>query len=290
MFQVKIFIATKTNLRDRFDMEKLEKKAQEIRGTVLEMIVQAGKGHIGGAFSCIDILVALYYGGILKYDAANPEWSERDRFILSKGHVATALYAILADRGFFDQKHLGQYGKNGSMLGAHPDRNIPGIEINSGSLGHGLGIGAGLALAAKLDKKSNKTIVLLGDGECYEGSVWEAAMFAGHHQLVNLTAIVDRNYQCVLDFTEDCNKQEPFADKWKAFGWDVAVMNGHSCSEIINVFSDRAKHMQKRPLAIIADTIKGKGVSFMEKELVWHHKVPKGQELAQARKELGRIG
>jgi len=267
-------------------MEKLQKKANEIRRTILAMTVNAGKGHIGGAFSCTDILVALYYGGILKYDAAQPDWSERDRFILSKGHVATALYAILADLGFFDRACLDTYGKNGSILGAHPDRNIPGIEINSGSLGHGLGIGAGLALAAKMDKKDYKTVVLLGDGECYEGSVWEAAMFAGHHQLDNMVAIVDRNYQCVLDFTEDCNRQEPFAEKWKAFGWDVVAINGHSFNDFINAFSYLNRKIDARPIAIIAQTIKGKGVSFMEGKLEWHHKVPSRDEIEFARKEL----
>ena len=267
-------------------IEELEKKARWVRRQALEMVVSAGKGHIGGALSCTDILVALYYGGILRVDPHRPDWADRDRFILSKGHSCVALYSVLADLGFFPVAELGSFCQKGSRLGGHPDRNIPGIEADTGSLGHGLGIAAGLALSAKIDKKERQTVVLVGDGESYEGSVWEAAMFAGHHGLDNLTAIVDRNQQCVTDFTEDCNRLEPLADKWKAFGWDVRDVDGHSFAELLGAFKDFRSRRSSRPLVLIASTIKGKGVSFMERTLVWHHSVPAGEELKIARQEL----
>lgn len=268
------------------NIDELKKKAQRVRLQILDMIISANKGHIGGAFSCTDILVALYYGGILRFDANNPMWEERDRFILSKGHSCVALYAILADLVFFSVSELSSFCQRGSMLGGHPDRNIPGIEADTGSLGHGLGIAAGVALSAKMDKKDFMTVALLGDGECYEGSVWEAAMFAGHHQLNNLVAIVDYNKQCVTDFIKDCNRLEPFADKWRAFGWGVREVNGHSFEELLDAFNDFRFRKSPRPLVVIANTIKGKGVSFMERNLIWHHAVPTGADLEKARQEL----
>lgn len=268
------------------NIEDLKKKASWVRNQILEMIVSANKGHIGGAFSCTDILVTLYYGGILRFDPNNPNWSERDRFILSKGHSCVALYAMLADLGFFSISELNSFCQKGSMLGGHPDRNISGIEADTGSLGHGLGIAAGLALSAKIDKKDFVSVVLLGDGECYEGSVWETAMFTGHHQLNNLIAIVDRNQQGVTDFTEDCNRLEPFADKWRAFDWDVRTINGHSFEELLSAFKDFRCRKSYRPLVIIANTIKGKGVSFMERNIIWHHSVPTDENLKIARQEL----
>lgn len=268
------------------DNKDLILKAKWVRRKALEMIVSVNKGHIGGAFSCADILVALFYGGILNYISKQPDWSERDRFILSKGHSCTALYAILADLGFFPIDELNGYCQRGSMLGGHPDKNIPGVEADTGSLGHGLGIGAGMALAAKLNNKNYKTVVLLGDGECYEGSIWEAAMFSAHHKLNNLFAIIDRNRQCVNDYTEDCNSMEPFEDKWKSFNWDTKIINGHSFTDIIKVLKDFRTRKSTQPLAVIANTIKGKGVSFMEGELKWHHTVPSGEDLKKAREEL----
>lgn len=270
------------------NIEELEAKAKWVRRQILETIVSANKGHIGGALSCADVLVALYYGGILRFDAKHPEWDGRDRFILSKGHSCVALYAILADLGFFPVSELNSYCRTGSCLGGHPDRNIPGIEADTGSLGHGLGIGAGLALAARLDKKDYLTVVLLGDGECQEGSVWEAAMFAAHHQLGNLIAIVDRNRQGVTDFIEDSVSLEPFIEKWAGFNWDIREVNGHSFEELLEAFSDLRSRKSSRPLAIIASTIKGRGVSFMEGKLEWHHGVPAGEDLKVARRELAR--
>ncbi|MBI4333164.1 MAG: transketolase [Chloroflexi bacterium] len=272
------------------DTDQLTAMARTVRNHVLEMVAGARKGHIGGAFSATDILVSLYFGGILRVDPKNPSWGDRDRFILSKGHSCVALYAILAERGFFPASELDSFCQNGSRLGGHPDRRIPGVEADTGSLGHGLGIGAGLALSARIGRQNYKTVVLLGDGECYEGSVWEAAMFAGHHQLSNLVAIVDRNCQCVTDFTEDCNRLEPFADKWRAFNWDVREVDGHSFEQLVGAFKDFGSRGSGKPLSIIANTVKGKGVTFMERTLVWHHSVPSSKNLEEARRQLSREG
>lgn len=266
-------------------IEELKTKAAWVRGQILKMIVSAGRGHIGGAFSCADILVALYYSGALRLRASSPRWQGRDRFILSKGHSATALYAILADLGFFSLSQLDKYQQEG-LLAGHPHKRIPGVEADTGSLGHGLGIGAGLALSAKMDKKDFLAVVLLGDGECCEGSVWEAAMFAAHHRLGNLTAIIDRNGLCSTDFLKHCLKVDPLEDKWRGFGWDVQVVDGHSFDELLAVFSNLHSRASVKPLAIIADTIKGKGVSFMEGDPEWHHSVPKGEQAEIAEKEL----
>lgn len=263
----------------------LKKKAKWVRSQVLEMIVSAHKGHIGGAFSCTDILVTLYYGSILRFNPKNPNWNKRDRFILSKGHSGVALYAVLADLGFFPRSELRLFCQN-SLLGGHPDSKIPGVEVDTGSLGHGLGIASGLALSAKLDKKDHMVVVLLGDGECYEGSVWEAAIFAAHHKLNNIVAIIDRNHQCVTDFTENCNSLEPLFNKWESFGWNVKTIDGHSFEELLSVFEDFRSCKSPKPLMIIAHTVKGKGVSFMEGKIAWHHSIPSGENLELARKEL----
>ncbi len=264
---------------------ELEAKARKLRLDVIEAIAQAKKGHIGGGMSCMDLLVALFYQPILKFDSQNPQWPERDRFILSKGHVGSTLYAVLADLGFFDPSELSRLNQGG-LLGEHPDRRIPGVEVDSGSLGHGLGIGSGMALAARLDQLDYHTVVMLGDGECYEGSTWEAALFAAHHRLSNLTAIVDRNRQIVNDFTEDANRLDPLPAKWKAFGWEVREIDGHVFPEILDSLRDFRNRPDHRPLAIIANTIKGKGVSFMEGQLAWHHGGISGEKLELARKEL----
>jgi transketolase len=268
----------------KIDTSVLEKKSAWVRKQVLERIACAKKGHIGGALSCADILVSLFYGNVLHYKAGDPKWPGRDRFIMSKGHSAIALYAILADLGFFPAGELDKFCKNGTMLGGHPDAGIPGIEANTGSLGQGLGIAAGIALAAKMDKKQFLTFVLLGDGECLEGSVWEAAMFAGQHKLNNLIAIVDYNRQCATDFLKDSLDLEPFTGKWESFNWQVKRVNGHSFKELAGGFCGLRGN--KKPLVIVADTVKGKGVSFMEKNLSWHHGIPAAGDLAAARKEL----
>ena len=267
------------------DNHRLNDKSVYIRQSILEAIYHSGKGHIGGAFSCTDILVSLYYGGILKYDSKNPKWNQRDRFILSKGHAAIALYAILADTGYYSSSELRLFN-SGGLLGEHPDTNIPGIEINSGSLGHGLGVGAGMALAAKLDKKDYITYVLLGDGECYEGSIWEAAMFASHHNLDNLITIIDRNGLCIHGLTEEIIALDPLEKKFEAFGFSVTIINGHNFDEILSTLSS---NKSKKPKLIIADTIKGKGVSFMENNASWHHGEISDKVYKQAKKELTKI-
>jgi len=266
--------------------EKMKRTAAGVRLRVLEMVVAANKGHIGGAFSCADILTALYYGGILRFDPKNSRWPERDRFILSKGHSCEALYAVLSDLGYFPSEELARYQKPGCLLGGHPDRRIPGIEADTGSLGHGLGIGVGMALAGKMDQKDYLTLVLMGDGECCEGSVWESAMFASKLRLNHLIAIVDHNGLCVTDALRDCTSVEPLADKWRAFGWDVREINGHDFAAIFAALSDVRHRASDLPLMIVARTVKGKGVSYMENQLDWHHGVPKGELVERARREL----
>ena len=244
-------------------------KSKLCRKKILDSIMQSGKGHVGGAFSVIDILCELYYNH-LDIEAIKKSLPCRDRFILSKGHAAIALYAVLQDLGFFEESELLKMNAE-SILGEHPDNNIPGIEIDTGSLGHGLGLGLGMALAAKLDKVKYNTYVLLGDGECYEGSVWEAATLASHLQLNNLVAIVDRNKLCIHGKTEEINKLEPFADKWKAFGWNAIEINGHDNKEIKSAILSSISKDHNKPTVIIAHTVKGKGVSFMENDHRWHH-------------------
>jgi transketolase len=253
-----------------FDESALTAKARDIRVDILRAVHAAGKGHIGGAFSIVEILVSLYHGGILKFNASNPKWEGRDRFILSKGHTGIALYAVLADLGFFPKEELNLLNQGG-LLGEHPDPSIPGIEVISGSLGHGLPIGAGMALADKMDKNLRKTYVLMGDGECYEGSVWEAAMFASHHELHNLCGIIDRNKLITHGSTESINRLEPFKAKWEAFGWEVIEMNAHSFVDLENTWMAFTSKKAGKPTIVIANSIKGKGVSFMENKASWHH-------------------
>ncbi len=262
---------------------ELEKKAQWVRRQTLELCVRGDTGHLVSSLSCTDILVALYYGGILRYDPIKPKWDVRDRFIMSKGHGGIALYPILADLGYFPEEELENYGQDGCILGGHPDSNIAGIETITGSLGHGLGIAVGMALSGKLDKKDYKVITLLGDGECYEGSIWESANFAGSHELGNLIAVIDRNGISATDFTENYKRLEPLAEKWEVFGWQVECVDGHSFEQLIYAFDV----MHEKPLVVIANTIKGKGVSFMENQPMCHSWIPRGEQLELARLELG---
>lgn len=270
----------KRNIKD------MKKKALYIRNQILDMCVKAGTGHVTSSFSCTELLVALYYGGIFRYDVSNSKWEDRDRFILSKGHASPLLYAILADLGFFPISELDKFCQSDGVFGVHLQDDVPGVEITAGSLGHGLGIAAGLALAAKIDRKSYLTFVLLGDGECYEGSIWEAAMFASHHELNNLIAIVDRNWLCVTGFTEDIVRLNPFDKKWESFGWGAITIDGHSFEEIFSAFDDFRSKRFNKPLVIIANTLKGKGVSFMENQPLWHGVAPKGKEAKMAKIEL----
>lgn len=267
---------------------ELEEKAHYMRNQTLDMCVRAGTGHVTSSFSCTEILVALYYGGILRYDASNPKWDGRDRFILSKGHASVLLYPVLADLGFFPETELDKFCQADGMFGVHLQNDVPGVEITAGSLGHGLGIAAGMALAAKMDRESYMTFVLLGDGECYEGSVWESAMLAAHHELNNLVAIVDRNYLCTIDFTENALRLDPMDDKWRAFGWRVVTIDGHSFEDIFSALDGFRSHRSNKPLVIIANTVKGRGVSFMESQPLWHAIAPKGKEAERAKIELTR--
>lgn len=265
----------------------LSAKAAEIRRKALQMALKAGKGHVPPAFSWVEIAVTLYYGGLLRHQPSNPRWPGRDRFILSKGHGCLTLYIVLADRGFFPREELAHFAEPGAMLAGHPDVAIPGVEANSGSLGHGLGIGSGMALGAALDGEDWMTYVVLGDGECDEGSVWEAAMFAGHHGLGNLVAIIDRNRLSATDFTENVLSLEPLEMRWKAFGWDVTTVDGHSFAELASALGRSREGFAKRPRVVIANTVKGKGVGFMQNSPDWHHRLPKGDAVTQALRELG---
>lgn len=259
--------------------------AAEIRGSVLRMIGQAGLGHVGGDLSVTDILATLFFG-VLDLDPANPTRPDRDRFILSKGHCAAALYSTLALRGFIPADLLGSFMAPLSVLNGHPNRRkVPGVEANTGPLGHGLPIGVGSAIAARLSGSAWRTFVVLGDGELQEGSNWEAAMSAGHRGLDNLTAIVDRNRLQQGARTEDTNRLEPLADKWRAFGWEVIELDGHDHAALWAAFTAAPAG---RPRCVIARTIKGKGVSFMEDRVEWHHKVPSPAQIEQALIEVAR--
>lgn len=278
-----------------YKITELEKKARRVRQEVLEMCARAGEGRVASAFSCTEILVALFHGGILRFDPKNTQWDGRDRFIMSKSPGTVGLYPILSDLGFFPSIELEKFCQSDGILGPYGSSaqsdNIPGIEAVWGSLGHGLGVGAGLALAAKMDNKEYMTVVLLGDGECYEGSVWEAAMFAGHHQLNNLVGIIDRNGICTIDFTENCLRLNPLESKWQAFGWDTVTIDGHSFGEIFAACKDfRSRKSlwtpEPKPLMIIANTIKGKGVSLLENNPMGHVIIPSGEQLQQAREDL----
>jgi len=241
--------------------------------------------HIASILSMADILAVLY-GEVLRYKSEEPKWAGRDRFILSKGHAGAGVYAALAESGFFPVEKLKSHYQDGSDLSGHVShKGIPGVEFSTGSLGHGLPVAAGMALAAKINNKKNRAFVLLGDGECDEGSNWEAILFAAHHKLENLVAIVDRNMLQSIYSTEDTLSLEPFAEKWKAFGWNVVEVDGHNHEEILNACKVKSK-VENKPLCIIASTIKGKGVSFMEKNILWHYRSPQGSEYEAAMAEL----
>lgn len=264
-------------------MTELEEKAKWVRQQALEMSLRVGGGHIAPSFSCVEILVALYQGGILKVKPQDPKWPERDRFILSKGHASLSFYPVLADMGYFPLSWLDTFNHKEGKLGGMADGNVPGVELSSGSLGHGLSVGAGMAFAAKLNGEDYKTFVLLGDGECQEGSIWEAALFAAHHKLANLMAIIDRNGLQALAPTEEVMKLEPLANRWVSFGWEVLEADGHDIEDI------RAKlHGNKgRPTVLICKTIKGKGISFAQNKPIWHYRIPMGDdEISAARREL----
>lgn len=268
-------------------MTDLEQRANEMRIDIVRMIAEAGSGHPGGSLSCADILSALYFGGVLNHDPENPAWEERDRFILAKGHAAPALYAVLAHAGYFPREELLTLRKLGSRLQGHPDSNlVPGVEVSTGSLGQGLSIAAGAAAGLKLDGKPQAVFALLGDGECEEGQVWEAAMFAAHKKLDNLVAIVDRNCLQIDGNTADVCDPGDLAAKFAAFGWDAREVDGHDIPALVEALSAAKADRSGRPHALIARTVKGKGVSFMENEAGWHGKAPNAEQTAAAIAEL----
>ena len=269
----------------KYSISELEGIARKLRRHIINMISAAGSGHPGGSLSAADIVTALYFD-IMKHDPANPHWPDRDRFILSKGHAAPVLYAALAECGYFPLEWLTTLRKTGTCLQGHTDSLLtPGVDVSAGSLGQGLSIGIGMALAARLDNKNYRTYVLLGDGECDEGQVWEAAMFAPNYQLDNLTAIVDFNTLQLDGFTRDIMNLEPFAAKWAAFKWEVIEINGHDMQQIIDAIR-QAKAVKGKPTVIVAHTIKGKGVSYMENNVDFHGKAPTKTETEIALKEL----
>lgn len=261
---------------------ELKLMAQSIRLEVLDEIVRAGKGHIGPALSWVELGVALYFAPILNVSEIGFDNPDRDRFILSKGHGCQTLYAILRRLGVLPTATSGSW----QPLPGHPDLEISGVEANSGSLGHGLGVGLGIALAGRMQQRNYKTYVLLGDGELGEGSVWEAFMLAGHLQLSNLTAIVDRNKLGATAPTEDMLRLEPLADKLESFGWSVKSIDGHDFQAVTKTLNSK---QSKKPVAVIANTVKARGVDFMENDATWHHRVPSQTEALQARALITRM-
>ena len=271
----------------RETLEDIAAFAAGIRRHALRMVHRAGASHIGGCLSMADLLAVLYCR-TLRIDPRRPDWPGRDRFVLSKGHAAAILYAALAERGFFPPEWLDRYCEDGSPLtGCVNHRGVPGVEASTGSLGHGLSVGCGMALAGRSAAEPYRCFVLLSDGECDEGSIWEAALFAPHHRLGNLTAIVDYNKIQSFGTVAEVLDLEPFADKWRAFGWRVVEIDGHDPAAIAAALEGAGAEDADRPLVAIAHTVKGKGVSFMENDLLWHYRNPDADQLAAALRETG---
>ncbi len=264
--------------------KELEVKAYEIRKRLLRMIYEGKTGHTGGALSSTDIIVSLFYSK-MKHDPINPKWNERDRFLLSKGHSVEGYYCVLADCGYFAESELNTFSKFKSRLIGHPSVKVPGVEMNTGSLGHGLPVGVGMALGAKKSNNPCCIYVLMGDGELGEGSIWEAAMAGANYKLDNLVAIVDRNHLQISGNTENVMKLEGLSNKWNSFGWEVIEADGNNITSILNAL-EKATEKSGKPHVIIAETTKGKGVSFMENVAKWHHGVPSEEQLAKALSEL----
>lgn len=263
-----------------------EQLAWKIRRHGIEMTHLSGGSHIGSVLSVADIL-AVMYNDVLNVYPDKPNAPERDRVILSKGHAGAAIYAALAEKGFFPVEELKTHYQNGSRLSGHVShKGVPGVDFSTGSLGHGLPVGVGMAMAAKTDSNNYRVYVILGDGECDEGSVWEATLVANHYQLDNLVAVIDHNKMQSLDFCENTIKLNPFADKWRSFGWNVIDIDGHKHEELKKAFNE-AKSVKGKPTVIIANTVKGKGVSFMENDILWHYRFPHdGWEYDNALEEL----
>lgn len=265
----------------------LQLKANEMRKLIIKMLAIAASGHPGGSLSSTEIITCLFFE-VMKIDPKNPKWEDRDRFHLSKGHCCPALYAALATLGYFPLEELWKLRKTGALLQGHPDRKTPGIEVGSGSLGQGLSVSVGMALAGKLDKKDWRVYCLMGDGEQQEGNIWEAAMAGAHYKLDNLCGIIDYNRFQIDGRTEEVMNLEPLVNKWEAFGWHVIQCDGHNVTELLESFS-QAKAMKFKPTVIIAHTVKGKGVSFMEHVVDFHGRAPTEKERDIALEELEQI-
>ncbi len=270
---------------NRLTVKELKVKANQIRQDIIAMLAEAGSGHPGGSLSAADILATLYFHE-MNVSVQDPHCPDRDRFVLSKGHAAPVLYATLAEKGFFPREELLTLRKTGSKLQGHPDmKKTPGVDMSTGSLGQGFSSSIGMALAGKLDQKDYRVYALLGDGELAEGQIWEAAMAAAHYKLDNLTAILDLNGLQIDGHTSEVMSSDPVVDKWKAFNWNVIEVDGHNINELIAAF-DQAKGVKDRPTILIAHTIKGKGVSFMEDQVKWHGNAPSVEQAEQALSEL----
>ena len=279
----------KTNTRvereTQYTVAEMETTARRLRRDIVMMLGRAGSGHPGGSLSAVEIISSLYLR-VMQHNPGNPHWPDRDRFVVSKGHSAPALYAVLVECGYLPKEELSTLRQLGSRLQGHITRNLDiGIEMSSGSLGQGLSFGIGIALAGRLDSRQYRVYVLLGDGECNEGSTWEAVLFAGHHNLDNLIAIIDYNKIQAMGSTRDIMDLDPFADKWKCFGWAVHEVDGHNLDEIETVLG-QIPFESSHPSCVIAHTVKGKGVSFMENDVLWHYRSPHGEEFEAALKEL----
>lgn len=265
-------------------VKELEGKAKQIRRLIIQMIAKAGSGHPGGSLSSTDLITALYFM-ILRHKPQEPNWPDKDRFHLSKGHCCPLWYAVLAESGYFPIEKLWSLRQLGSILQGHPDRRTPGVDVASGSLGQGLSVALGMSLAAKLDKKDYRVYCLMGDGETQEGNIWEAAMAASHYKRDNLCAILDYNGYQIDGKTRDIMNLDPMAAKWQAFGWHTIEIDGHNMKEILSAYEE-AKTIKGKPSIIIARTTKGKGVSFMENVLEFHGRAPTKEEAEKALKEL----
>lgn len=268
------------------EIAMLKEKAKELRKTLMTMIYQAGSGHPGGSLSCADIITTLYFHA-MKYDPQNPKWEERDRFVLSKGHVCPALYSALIMKGVIDKEYIGSLRKQGSILQGHPDmKKCPGIEISTGSLGQGISCAAGMAISAKKSNDNYMVYTLLGDGECNEGQVWEAAQSAAKYELDNMIVFIDNNGLQNDGFAKDIMPTQDLEEKFKAFGFQTVRINGHEVGEIAGAVDFMKTQKNGKPKCIVCNTVKGKGVSFMENVAIWHGLAPNEEQYAQAIKEI----
>jgi len=265
-------------------IKELEEKAKQVRRLIIQMLAQAGSGHPGGSLSAADLITALYFA-VLRYDPKRPDWPQRDRFHMSKGHCCPLWYAVLAEAGYFSKEELLTLRQLGSILQGHPDRRTPGVDVASGSLGQGLSVALGMCLAGKIDKEDYRVYVLLGDGEIQEGNIWEAAMAASHYKCDNLCAILDYNGFQIDGRIQEVMGLEPVAAKWQAFGWHVIEIDGHNMQQILSAYAE-VKNIKGKPSIIVAHTIKGKGVSFMENVVDFHGRAPTKEEAEKALKEL----